>query len=66
MTVDTNAVRGKWTIGRITKVHPGPDGKVRNVTLKTPTGDFRIVGLHRKNCSDFGSGEYFTRICGSY
>ena len=41
MTVDTNAVRGKWTIGRITKVHPGSDGKVRNVTLKTPTGEYR-------------------------
>jgi hypothetical protein len=41
MTVDTNAVRGKWTIGRITKVHPGSDGKVRNVTLKTPTGEHR-------------------------
>jgi hypothetical protein len=27
---------------------------------------FRIVGFHRKNCSDFGSGKYFTRICGSY
>jgi hypothetical protein len=23
---------------------------------------FRIVGFHRKNCSNFGSGEYFTRI----
>jgi hypothetical protein len=22
---------------------------------------FRIVGFHRTNCSDFGSGEYFTR-----
>jgi hypothetical protein len=27
---------------------------------------FRIVWFHRKNCSDFGSGEYFTRIFGSY
>ena len=41
MTVDTNAVRGKWTIGRITKVHPGSDGKVRNVTLKSPTREYR-------------------------
>jgi hypothetical protein len=23
---------------------------------------FRIVGFHRKNCPDFGSGECFTRI----
>jgi hypothetical protein len=27
---------------------------------------FRIFEFPRKNCSDFGSGEYFTRICGSY
>ena len=41
MTVDANAVRGKWTIGRIVKVHPGSDGKVRNVTLRTPNGEYR-------------------------
>ena len=41
MTVDTNAVRGKWTICRIVEVHPGSDGKVRNVTVKTPTGKYR-------------------------
>ena len=34
MTVDTNAVRGKWTIGRIVGVHPGSDGNVRNVTVR--------------------------------
>ena len=27
MLVDSNAVRGNWTIGRIIKVHPGKDGK---------------------------------------
>ena len=41
MTVDTNAVRGKWTIGRIIKVHPGSDNKVRNVTIRTPNGEYR-------------------------
>lgn len=41
MTVEENAVRGKWTIGRITSVHPGADSKVRNVTLKTPAGSYR-------------------------
>ena len=35
MLVDSNAVRGNWTIGRIIEVHPGKDGKVRNITVKT-------------------------------
>ncbi len=35
MLVDSNAVHGNWTIGRIIEVHPGQDGKVRNVTVKT-------------------------------
>ena len=41
MTVGENAVRGKWTIGRIINVHPGADGKVRNVSLKTSVGVYR-------------------------
>ena len=41
MTADANAIRGKWTIGRIVEVHPGSDGKVRNVTVGTPTGEYR-------------------------
>ena len=41
MTVDTNPVRGKWTIGRIVEVHPGSDSKVRNVTVRTPSGKYR-------------------------
>lgn len=35
-----NAVRGKWAVGRITKVYPGADGRVRNVTVKTATGEY--------------------------
>ena len=35
MVADDNAVRGKWTIGRVTKVYPGNDGKTRNVKLIT-------------------------------
>jgi hypothetical protein len=30
-----------WPTGIITEVHPGPDGKVRVVTVKTPKGTFR-------------------------
>jgi hypothetical protein len=40
MMVDSNAVKGNWTIGRITEVHPGKDGKIRNVTVKTPNGTY--------------------------
>ena len=25
---DMNAVRGKWVVGRVTKVYPGADGRV--------------------------------------
>ena len=35
---DPNALRGKWSIGRVLEVHPGPDGRVRNVEVKTSTG----------------------------
>ena len=35
MVADDNAVRGKWTIGRVTKVYPGQDRRVRNVTVIT-------------------------------
>ena len=37
---DQNAVRGKWAVGRVPKVHPGADGRVRNVTVKTATGEY--------------------------
>ena len=35
MVADDNAVRGKWTIGRVTKVYPGQDRRVGNVTVIT-------------------------------
>ena len=38
--VDSNAVRGKWSLGRITAVFPGPDGRVRNVKVKTSAGEY--------------------------
>lgn len=40
MMVDSNSVRGNWTIGKIIEVHPGKDGKIRNVTMKTPKGTY--------------------------
>ncbi|XP_028412194.1 uncharacterized protein LOC114535017 [Dendronephthya gigantea] len=38
---DPNSIRGKWSIGRIVQVYPGSDGKVRNVKVKTATGEYR-------------------------
>ena len=35
---DANAIRGKWTTGRIVEVFEGSDGLVRNVKVKTATG----------------------------
>ena len=41
MMVDSSVARGNWTIGRITEVHPGKDGKIHNVTVKTQNGTYR-------------------------
>ena len=37
---DSNAVRGKWAVGRVIEVYPGSDGRVRNVKVKTATGEY--------------------------
>lgn len=37
---NSNAVRGNWTIGKIVGVFPGKDGKIRNVRVKTSTGEY--------------------------
>ena len=54
MMVDSNSVRGNWTIGKIIEVHPGKDGKIRNVTVKTPNGTYsrpitKIAVIHPVN-----------------
>ncbi|XP_062704554.1 uncharacterized protein LOC134286876 [Aedes albopictus] len=36
---DDNAPPAQWPLGRIVKVHPGPDGIVRVVTLRTSSND---------------------------
>lgn len=41
MLVDSSAVRGKWTVGRVVEVYPGNDGKVRNVKVKTMSAEYR-------------------------
>ena len=40
IVTDGNAVRGKWTIGRVVEVYPGNDSKVRNITVKTALGEY--------------------------
>ena len=37
---DNNTIRGRWTIGKVIKVYPGADGRVRNVKVKTPAGEY--------------------------
>ena len=34
-----NPICGNWNIGRIVNVYPGQDGKVRNLRVKTGTGE---------------------------
>ncbi|XP_071950799.1 uncharacterized protein [Antedon mediterranea] len=40
MLADPNAVRGKWTIAKITDVYPGKDQHVRSVALRTSSGSY--------------------------
>ena len=37
---DPNAIRGNWITGRIVKVYPGNDGRIRNVKVKTATSSY--------------------------
>jgi hypothetical protein len=38
---DPNAVPGNWQNGKIIRVFPGDDGLVRNLEVKTATGNYR-------------------------
>ena len=37
---DNKAIRGKWTICIVIEVYPGPDGRVRNVKVKTAESEY--------------------------
>ena len=38
---EDNLVPARWPLGRVMKVHPGNDGLVRVVTIKTSTGTYK-------------------------
>ena len=38
--VDDNSPRGKWPLGRVVRVMPGPDGIIRTAAVKTSTGEY--------------------------
>ncbi|KXJ70064.1 hypothetical protein RP20_CCG024959 [Aedes albopictus] len=41
LIVDQNAPPLHWQLGRITAIHPGPDGVTRVVSLRTSKGDYK-------------------------
>ena len=41
VATEINSIRGKWPIGRVLNVYPGPDGKVRNVKVRTSKGTYQ-------------------------
>lgn len=40
IVAETNAVRGKWLMGKVVQVFPGKDGLERNVQVKVATGTY--------------------------
>lgn len=40
LVVDSKVARGKWNLARIVEVYPGRDGVVRDVKLKTKSGQY--------------------------
>ena len=41
LIVDENVSRGKWNLARVIEVFPGKDGVIRNVKLKTKSGEYK-------------------------
>ena len=51
VVVDTNAIRGKWCLGRVTEVYSGLDGRVWNIKVKTSTGEYTVADQLQKSLS---------------
>ena len=41
LVADESVARGKWNLARIVEVYPGRDGVIRNVRLKTNSGEYQ-------------------------
>jgi hypothetical protein len=41
LVADTSVARGKWNLARIVEVYPGRDGVIRNMRLKTNSGEYQ-------------------------
>jgi hypothetical protein len=40
LMVESGVARAKWNLARVIEVYPGPDGVIRNVKLRTKTGEY--------------------------
>ena len=50
LVVDENSPRGCWPLGRVTRVLPGDDGRVRAAEVRTKSGTYVRPVLARRNC----------------
>ena len=41
LMMDSNLARGKWNLARVVEVYPGRDGVIRNVKLRTKSGEYK-------------------------
>ena len=52
LVTDDNMPRGHWPVGRVARVHPGVDGRVRVVEVTTASGSYKrpVARLCRLEC----------------
>ena len=60
LIINPNTPRGHWPVGRVIQVMPGSDGVVRNVIIKTGTGEYvrpvaKLCLLEKDSVFDFQS-----------
>ena len=54
---EEDSKRGKWPLGRITKVMPGKDGVVRTIEVKTKTGTYKRPAVKIFKLEDNGDDD---------